>query len=139
MTRNNKIAFHAMLGQVTVTEECRALQSTNPDPDTTFVVYDTEVREVSKSLMREINMLECPFCGHPVDVDDPDSIYPTGFGWEENPTTGYRTYTRCLGLPKDQWCYSVNCTSTSGGCGVEMQGDTMQEAIDKWNTRNQQK
>jgi hypothetical protein len=38
-------------------------------------------------------------------------------------------------VPKEQWCYSIHCVTTSGGCGVEISGDSRQECIDKWNRR----
>lgn len=61
----------------------------------------------------------CPFCGHPVDMDDPDTLYPypTGFRREEH------------------WCYTIQCVETAGGCGAEISADSEQECIDKWNRR----
>ena len=81
-----------------------------------------------------IDIKPCPFCGHPVDPDDPDSVYPNGTGWYVF-LDEHRAYCSKLDVPPDQWCYSVNCVTMSGGCGAEMSGDSKQEAIDKWNRR----
>lgn len=79
-------------------------------------------------------MKACPFCGHPVDLSNGDTLYPNGTGWliRDNGMTSYHRYKE---VPKDQWCYSMHCVETAGGCGAEMSGNTKQEAIDKWNTR----
>jgi len=77
----------------------------------------------------------CPFCGHPVDPTDEDTLYPTGYSWKQE-AGGYRSYHMgVFNVPKEQWCYSIHCVTTSGGCGVEMNGDSAQECIDKWNKR----
>jgi hypothetical protein len=36
---------------------------------------------------------------------------------------------------QEQWCYSMHCATTSGGCGCEISANTKEEAIEKWNTR----
>ena len=79
-------------------------------------------------------MKPCPFCGHEVDLEDGDTLYPNGVGWEDHPDHG-RHYCSRGQVPKEQWCYSMNCPETAGGCGAEISGDSRQEAIDKWNTR----
>lgn len=79
-------------------------------------------------------MKPCPFCGKEVDLEDQDTIYPNGTGWEDR-HNGLRSYHSFREVPKEQWCYSVHCVTTAGGCGAEMSGDTRQEAIDKWNSR----
>lgn len=78
-------------------------------------------------------MKPCPFCGNAVDIDDGDTLYPNGTGWRDN--TFGRSYHSFREVPKEQWCWSVHCTTTSGGCGCEMSGDTRQEAINNWNKR----
>jgi hypothetical protein len=50
-------------------------------------------------------------------------------------TDGFRHYVNFREVPTDQWCYSMNCTESSGGCGAEMSGDTAAEAVSKWNRR----
>jgi hypothetical protein len=76
----------------------------------------------------------CPFCGKEVDLEDDDTLYPTGSGWKDR-TEGFRSYHNFREVPKEQWCYGLHCATTAGGCGVEMQGDSMEEAISKWNAR----
>ena len=29
-------------------------------------------------------MKPCPFCGHEVDLEDEDTLYPAGIGWKDN-------------------------------------------------------
>jgi hypothetical protein len=79
-------------------------------------------------------MKPCPFCGHTVDMDDPDTLCPNGTGWKIR-TSGLRTYHSFRDVPKEQWCHSIHCVTTSGGCGAEISGDSSQECIDKWNKR----
>lgn len=35
----------------------------------------------------------------------------------------------------DGVCYTLHCTTTSGGCGAEMPGDSREEVITSWNRR----
>jgi hypothetical protein len=79
-------------------------------------------------------MKPCPFCGHPVDMDNPDTIYPNGIGWKirEN---GFKSYCSAFVVPPEQRCYSMFCVETAGGCGAEVSADSKQECIDKWNRR----
>ena len=77
---------------------------------------------------------DCPFCGHPVDMENVDTLYPNATGWKIR-ADGLRSYHSFRLVPKDQWCYSMHCPTTAGGCGVEMSGDSAQECIDKWNKR----
>lgn len=79
--------------------------------------------------------LPCPFCGKPVDLEDGDTLYPNGTGWEYHRQNGFRTYRNFRDVPKEQWCYSLHCTESAGGCGAEMSADSREEAIAKWNTR----
>jgi len=79
-------------------------------------------------------MKPCPFCGHKVDLEDGDTLYPNGSGWEDHPDYG-RGYCSRLVVPKEQWCYSMHCPTNAGGCGAEISADSKQEAMDKWNTR----
>lgn len=76
----------------------------------------------------------CPFCGKPIDLDEPDSFHPNGTGWIDQPE-GYRSYHPHREVPREQWCWSIYCAAVYGGCGVEMSGDTQQEVINKWNAR----
>jgi hypothetical protein len=77
-----------------------------------------------------IDLLPCPFCGAALDVNDHDTRYPNGTGWEEIEEVGMRTYTSFRNVPKEQWCYKIGCR-----CGAEMHGDGVQEVTELWNTR----
>lgn len=76
----------------------------------------------------------CPFCGMEADAEDEDTIYPNGSGWIDAPE-GFRHYVRRTEVPQEQWCYSVHCVQHYGGCGAEISGDSIEEAINKWNRR----
>lgn len=75
-------------------------------------------------------MKPCPFCGKEVDLNDPDVFYPSGVGWKYNATLKTRTYHSHRDVPKEQWCWVLNCS-----CGAELYGDSEQEVKDKWNRR----
>lgn len=78
----------------------------------------------------------CPFCGKAVDLEDPDTLYPSGTGWLYNESLGCRTYHSYREVPKEQWCWTMHCPVTSGGCGAEMPGDSKAEVIAAWNKRH---
>ena len=80
-------------------------------------------------------MKPCPFCGHEVDLEDGDTLYPNGTGWEDHPGHGIRGYCSFREVTKEQWCYSMHCPTNAGGCGAEISADSREEAIQKWNTR----
>lgn len=77
----------------------------------------------------------CPFCGQEVDSKNPDTLYPSGTGWIQQ-ETGMITYHSFREVPKEQWCWGMHCVETSGGCGAEVNGNSRQEAMDKWNRRS---
>ena len=79
-------------------------------------------------------MKPCAHCGKPVDLTDNDTLYPNGAGYEiiEDGLLAYKPFRE---VPETQWCYSMHCPVTSGGCGLSMPGNSRQEAIDKWNKR----
>ena len=79
-------------------------------------------------------MKPCPFCGHEVDLEDGDTLYPNGTGWREE-EDNMRVYCSRREVPKEQWCWGMHCPTTAGGCGVEMSADSREEAIQKWNKR----
>ena len=45
--------FHSIFGRVEITEACLQLQRLNPDPSSIFVEHDGDVKEVTKSLVRQ--------------------------------------------------------------------------------------
>jgi len=82
-----------------------------------------------------VSPLACPFCGKPVDLEDNDTLYPSGTGWIFDEEIQMRTYHRYTKTPKEQWCYTMHCPVQAGGCGAEMHGDTRGDALSKWNKR----
>lgn len=50
MTTNR---WHRNLGRVKVTDACRELNRTNPDPTSTFVEHDGDVKEVTRALLTD--------------------------------------------------------------------------------------
>lgn len=80
------------------------------------------------------SMKPCPFCGYEVDLEDGDTLYPSGFGWVAHAGHG-RHYVRYTEAPESQWCWSMNCPTPAGGCGAEITGDSKEETIEKWNRR----
>lgn len=80
-------------------------------------------------------MLSCPFCKHEVDLNDPDTLYPTGMYWREE--DGLRQYVGHRSkIDGDRPMWSMHCNETSGGCGCEITAHSKDEAKLKWNTRN---
>tara|TARA_R110000868_G_scaffold90057_4_gene250213 strand:+ start:236 stop:643 length:408 start_codon:yes stop_codon:yes gene_type:complete len=81
-----------------------------------------------------IKVLPCPFCGRASDIFDDETLYPSGTGWkiEEG---GFRSYHRHTNVPREQWCWSMHCPEVYGGCGAEMDADSKDEALAKWNRR----
>ncbi len=84
--------------------------------------------------IRDKTMPNCPFCGHIPDMGDPDTVYPSGIGWKVS--RGFRHYVSFREVPPEQWCYSMHCVTTSGGCGAEISADSKEAAIAKWKRRS---
>lgn len=75
----------------------------------------------------------CPFCGMKAEIEDDDTLYPTG-RWRED--DGFRHYL----LPGDLRTehgkvWTMHCPTNYGGCGAQINGDSRDEAIVKWNRR----
>lgn len=78
----------------------------------------------------------CPFCGRKLDINNEDTVYPTGIYWRYSEEIGCHHYVSFNErLPDDNPCYKVTCPSIYGGCDAQVTGDSEQEAIDKWNRR----
>lgn len=81
------------------------------------------------------NLPPCPFCGRAVDLEDMDTLYPSGIGWEFDTALQLRIYHTYRDVPKEQWCWSMHCPESAGGCGAEVPGDSREEALTKWCAR----
>lgn len=81
--------------------------------------------------------LPCPFCGHEVDLEDDDTLYPSGLYWREiDGSEGLVDFISFKDrLPTDNPMYSMNCPEVAGGCGAEIIGMSKEDALRKWNTR----
>ena len=82
-----------------------------------------------------MTLKDCPFCGMKLDLEEPDVLYPNGYAWSFDKDLQFKTYHRAREMPKEQWCYGVHCPTSTGGCGAVINGDTKEEAIEKWNRR----
>lgn len=80
------------------------------------------------------DVLNCPFCGHSVDLNNPDTLYPNGTGWRIG-DDDIISYCTAKEVPREQWCYSMHCVATSGGCGAEISANSKEETLKKWNKR----
>lgn len=80
-----------------------------------------------------LKLKSCPFCGKQMDLNDPDTIYPCG-AWKKdsNGDTHYLSYNS----PNiDGFVFGIYCEESSGGCGAQISGDSIEEVIFKWNRR----
>lgn len=85
----------------------------------------------------ESNPLElapCPFCGRPLNAEDPDTLHPNGIVWRETGEGRHYTHYRQM-LTTDNMCYVVNCVEHYGGCTASIDGDSREDAIARWNKR----
>lgn len=82
-----------------------------------------------------LEALPCPFCGRASDIQDDETLYPTG-GWWRHAEDGLRHYVRHRERkPGDGMVWGMHCPEVYGGCGAEVDGDTKDEALAKWNRR----
>lgn len=65
-----------------------------------------------------IEVLPCPFCGQVPDSTDHDFCYPINVTRKDQPRI-----------------YRAGCIECAGGCGAEVLGDSVEDAIRRWNTR----
>lgn len=83
-----------------------------------------------------MKLTACPFCGRVNDTSDPEVLHPTGTCWRELPDEAIRAYERInTTTPRENWCWSLNCDATAGGCGAQLTGDSESEVIEKWQRR----
>lgn len=80
-----------------------------------------------------LELKSCPFCGH-VIYDIQDALHPTGRGWRvDDDIRHYLPAKESHRFHGEVW--SLNCLENEGGCGVEMNGDSREEVIEKWQRR----
>ncbi len=85
--------------------------------------------------MKTFILNDCPFCGMTPPEDLIDTLYPSGTYWREWEGQ-YRHYVSFnMQQPTDNPCYVMHCSEDIGGCGAQMNADSQQEVIDKWNRR----
>lgn len=68
----------------------------------------------------------CPFCGN-VDFHENDSLHPSGITWYDSEEIGrvYGKHNQYINR-----CWVFRCP-----CGVEVNGDSAEDVIAKWNCR----
>lgn len=82
----------------------------------------------------DVFLLPCPFCGKSPDMEDGDTMYPSGIFWRE--TEYGRSYVGVEErLDTDNPCWLIYCPEVAGGCGAEMHGDSIEDVVSKWNRR----
>jgi len=89
---------------------------------------------MTQSIPQLPELQPCPFCNHPVPKDLSDTLYPSGGYWRES-EFGRHYFGIKESREGDGECWGMNCTQCMGGCGARINGDSMEEAIAKWNTR----
>lgn len=72
-----------------------------------------------------IKLEPCPFCGQE-EFEIEDSLYPTGVTWE---------FSGNMKIYGSHHEYDNNCWQMSCKCGAEVQADTKEETVKRWNTR----
>jgi hypothetical protein len=97
---------------------------------------EKETLIAQSNLTGGLGLLPCPFCGKMPDLNDEDTLYPSGTLWKYNEDFGMRTYHRMNERQDgDSMCYVMHCTVNAGGCGVEIHGDSKEEVLAAWNRR----
>ena len=86
---------------------------------------------MSKKKLPEVK--PCPFCGFQVDANDRDTLYPSGPKWRDE-SIG-RVYMNARSTEYDGECFQLICNTLYGGCGAEMNGDSIEEVLEKWGRR----
>lgn len=82
-----------------------------------------------------IELKPCPFCGMKPDLEDGDTLYPSGIHWVEMDDEYYIYYRRSEAPEGSQPCWDIYCVEVAGGCGANITGHSKKDAIDKWNRR----
>ena len=78
----------------------------------------------------------CPFCGKKPDLEDQDTLYPSGTAWRFDEGIQLRTYHGFRDRQDgDGICYTMHCPVQACGCGAEISGDSKEDAVSLWNAR----
>lgn len=81
------------------------------------IAEDTwEVIDSNGYTVIENKMLDCPFCGLKIDIENEDAVYP---------------------ITRDKLTYRAGCYNHK--CGAEVLGSDFEDAVHKWNTRKLKK
>lgn len=75
-------------------------------------------------------MKPCPWCGKEPDLDNPDTLHPSGTYWTDS-EHGIEYRSRENRGLHDYQCYEINCIP----CGLTLEADSKDEVIEKWETR----
>lgn len=80
----------------------------------------------------------CPFCGLTSDTEWEDTLYLSS-GWKDEDLCGdgtlVRHYVSIFDNTRHGMSYGILCSTTYGGCGASITGDSVEEVIEKWNKR----
>ena len=78
-------------------------------------------------------------------VDGDEVLVPTGMYWIRDPETGYMEYfshtevNKAIDVGAKRADFNpyieARCAEVSGGCGASIEGETVEDAIAKWNRR----
>lgn len=62
----------------------------------------------------DVDLKPCPFCGFKPDPNDDDCIYPGD---------------------RERTIWQLVCYETGGGCAATVLGSSVEDVIERWNTR----
>ena len=83
----------------------------------------------------DIHLKPCPFCGKVPDMEDGDTMFPSGTFWRPHREVGRIYVGPKERLETDNACWLIRCPEVSGGCDAEIEGDSMENVVSKWNRR----
>lgn len=85
----------------------------------------------------DIKLKPCPFCGMTpnMKLDADDILHPSGIHWRDTGAGYYEYSKRSEAKEGSHPCWEVNCLEIAGGCGANIIGHSMNDAVDKWNSR----